>query len=70
MANVTFRLPTPELEREFVDRAAGQGLVGLAGHRLVGGIRASIYNAVGIDAVRDLVAFMESFELSVTGRSF
>ncbi len=70
VANVTFRLPTPELEREFVERAAGEGLVGLAGHRLVGGIRASIYNAVDIEAVRDLVAFMESFELSVTGRSF
>lgn len=70
VSNVTFRLPTPELEREFVAQAAQAGLVGLGGHRLVGGIRASIYNAVDLTAVHRLVSFMEGFERSAGGRSF
>ncbi len=60
--NVTFRLPSEELEGRFVKQAAEEGLGGLKGHRSVGGCRASIYNATGLDAVRDLVAFMEEFE--------
>ena len=44
--NVTFRLPDEAMEKEFVARAADEGMVELAGHRSVGGIRASIYNAV------------------------
>ena len=60
--NVTFRLPTPELETRFVDEARQAGLVGLRGHRSVGGVRASIYNACPAAAVDALVAFMAEFE--------
>lgn len=62
--NVTFRLPDEKLEKEFVGTAAAKGLVDLKGHRSVGGIRASIYNAMpvaGVEALRDhMLAFMES----------
>ncbi|MDR1239896.1 MAG: 3-phosphoserine/phosphohydroxythreonine transaminase [Treponema sp.] len=51
-----------ELETRFVKEAAAQGLVNLAGHRLVGGMRASIYNAMPIEGVRALIQFMEQFE--------
>ena len=51
-----------ELESRFVKEAAATGLVNLAGHRLVGGMRASIYNAMPIDGVRALIHFMEKFE--------
>jgi phosphoserine aminotransferase len=51
-----------ELEARFVKEAAAQGLVNLAGHRLVGGMRASIYNAMPIEGVRALIRFMEQFE--------
>jgi len=61
LMNVTFRLPTEDLERHFVQEAAQQGLIGLKGHRSVGGCRASIYNATGIEAVKALVGFMEEF---------
>jgi phosphoserine aminotransferase len=60
--NVTFRLPTEEQEKAFVSRALEAGLGGLKGHRSVGGCRASIYNATGIDAVSALVDFMKDFE--------
>jgi len=60
--NVVWRLPSEELEEKFVSEAKNAGLVGLKGHRSVGGIRASIYNAVGKDAVDALVAFMKDFE--------
>ena len=59
--NVTFRLPTPELEQAFVAEAAEDGLAGLKGYRTVGGIRASIYNAATAEAVAALVGFMEEF---------
>jgi phosphoserine aminotransferase len=59
--NVTWRLPTPELEAQFVEQAKGEGMIGLKGHRSVGGVRASIYNAVTPEAVGDLVGFMEEF---------
>ena len=59
---MTFRLPSEELEAAFVSEAKAAGLVGLKGHRSVGGIRASTYNALGIDAVEALVAFMDAFE--------
>ncbi len=62
LMNVTFRLPSEELEGRFVKEAAAEGLGGLKGHRSVGGCRASIYNATGLDAVKALVAFMEAFE--------
>ena len=60
--NVTFRLPSEELEKKFASEATAQGLDGLKGHRSVGGIRASIYNALPLDAVTLLVAFMKDFE--------
>jgi phosphoserine aminotransferase len=59
--NVTFRLPTPELEQEFLAGAAAESLLGLKGHRSVGGIRASIYNAVEPASVEVLVEFMAKF---------
>lgn len=59
--NVTFRLPSEDLEKKFVAEAQNAGMVGLAGHRSVGGIRASIYNAVGLEACRTLASFMDEF---------
>lgn len=60
--NVTFRLPSEELEARFVAEATAAGLKGLKGHRDVGGIRASIYNAFPVEGVSALVAFMHTFE--------
>lgn len=60
--NVTFRLPTVELEDLFCSQAAKVGLNGLKGHRSVGGIRASIYNAFPAEGVKTLVGFMKNFE--------
>ncbi len=60
--NVTFRLPDEELEKQFVEQAADRGLKGLKGHRSVGGIRASIYNAFPPEGVDALVEFMKEFE--------
>ncbi len=60
--NVTYRLPSEELEERFVKEAKAAGMVGLKGHRSVGGIRASIYNAVGLDSVAALVSLMQEFE--------
>ncbi len=59
--NVVFRLPTEELEKKFVSEATKAGLVGLAGHRSTGGIRASTYNAVPLASVEALVTFMKDF---------
>ncbi|NLY02056.1 MAG: 3-phosphoserine/phosphohydroxythreonine transaminase [Rhodopirellula sp.] len=61
LMNVTFRLPTPELESQFVKGAASRGLVELKGHRSVGGCRASIYNAMPVDGVQALRDFMLEF---------
>lgn len=60
--NVTFRLPSEALEQQFVDGAAEAGLVELKGHRSVGGIRASIYNAFPREGVAALVSYMKEFE--------
>ena len=60
--NVTFRLPAEELEKKFVAESTAQGLDGLKGHRSVGGIRASIYNAFPRAGVEALVSFMKDFE--------
>jgi phosphoserine aminotransferase len=57
-----FRLPSEDLEAQFLAEAKKIGLVGLKGHRSVGGCRASIYNAIGIDAINALVDFMKTFE--------
>ena len=62
LMNVTFRLPSEELEKKFVTEALDAGMGGLKGHRSVGGCRASIYNATGIEAVEALVDFMKDFE--------
>jgi phosphoserine aminotransferase len=62
LMNVTFRLPSEELEQQFVAKAIENGLGGLKGHRSVGGCRASIYNATGKKAVEALIAFMKEFE--------
>ena len=61
--NVTFTTPDPDTDAAFVKAAAKEGLVSLKGHRLVGGIRASIYNAMPIEGVRKLCDFMKKFEL-------
>jgi phosphoserine aminotransferase len=60
--NVTFRLPSEELEAQFVKEAAAQGMTSLKGHRSVGGIRASIYNAFPTEGVDVLIGFMKEFE--------
>lgn len=60
--NVTFRLPTEELEARFCEEASKVGLSSLKGHRSVGGIRASIYNAFPVEGVDALVEFMQDFE--------
>jgi phosphoserine aminotransferase len=62
--NVTWRLPTEELEAKFIAEAAEQNLKGLKGHRSVGGVRASIYNAFPVEGIDALVSFMQDFERS------
>mgnify|MGYP001105949424 FL=1 len=64
LSNVTFRTDSPELDKEFVSGAAQRGIQGVKGHRLVGGMRASIYNAVTLDDVKTLASYMEEFEAS------
>jgi phosphoserine aminotransferase len=60
--NVTFTLPDQELLAQFLAAAEASGIVGLAGHRSVGGCRASLFNGVTQDAVRRLIDFMHAFE--------
>ena len=60
--NVCFRLPSEALEKTFIGEATKAGLVGLKGHRSVGGMRASIYNAMPMDGVSRLIDFMHDFE--------
>src|SRR3979409_1528242 len=62
LMNVTFRLPSEDLEKQFCSEATAAGLDGLKGHRSVGGIRASIYNAFPKDGCEALVDFMTEFE--------
>lgn len=64
LMNVTFRLPTEELEQKFVAEALQKNLSGVKGHRSVGGMRASIYNAMPIEGVEILADFMNSFRKS------
>lgn len=59
--NIVFRLPTPELEAKLVADAAAAGFVGLKGHRSVGGIRISAYNAVTLEAIQKLLAYLDDF---------
>ncbi|MBA3804337.1 MAG: aminotransferase class V-fold PLP-dependent enzyme, partial [Acidobacteria bacterium] len=62
LMNITFRLPSEELEKQFVTEATAAGLDGLKGHRSVGGLRASVYNAFPPAGVEALVSFMKEFE--------
>ncbi|MBT9167515.1 MAG: Phosphoserine aminotransferase [Syntrophomonadaceae bacterium] len=61
LMNITFRLPTVELEKQFLTQAATAKLVGLKGHRSIGGIRASVYNAMSSEGCEKLAEFMETF---------
>ena len=60
--NVTFRLPSEALEEQFAGESKKIGLIGLKGHRSVGGMRASLYNALEIQSVEELVRFMKEFQ--------
>ena len=62
LMNVTFNLPTEELEKKLVAEALDAGFSGLKGHRSVGGLRASIYNAFPTKGVEELVRFMKEFQ--------
>jgi phosphoserine aminotransferase len=62
LMNIPFRLPSEELEETFAKEAKNAGLIGLKGHRSVGGMRASIYNAVTIEGTQALVQFMADFQ--------
>lgn len=61
LVNVCFRLNDPSLESKFLNASKAQGLLALEGHRSVGGLRASIYNAMPLEGVIDLVSFMQDF---------
>jgi phosphoserine aminotransferase len=61
LMNVTFRLPDEAREKQFLAEAQAAGMVGLAGHRSVGGVRASLYNAVPVEACQVLAAFLRDF---------
>ncbi len=65
LMNVCFRGQSPEQEKQFIAAAAQAGLVNLKGHRSVGGMRASIYNAMPLDGVEKLIDFMKSFSRKV-----
>ncbi|MNI81414.1 Phosphoserine aminotransferase [compost metagenome] len=60
--NVTFRMQSEELEKKFVKASEQEGFVGLKGHRSVGGLRASIYNAVPYESIKALTEFMSHFQ--------
>ena len=62
LMNVTFRLPSEAFEKEFCKLGEDRGLDGLKGHRSVGGIRASIYNAMPVAGVEALAEFMKEFK--------
>jgi phosphoserine aminotransferase len=63
LMNVPFISPSAELDAKFIKEAAASGLIELKGHRSVGGMRASIYNAMPTEGVVKLVEFMKKFEL-------
>ena len=60
--NVTFRLPSEDLEKQFVKQSEAEGFVGLKGHRSVGGLRASLYNALPLESAEALAQFMAEFQ--------
>ena len=61
--NVTFNLNKPQLDSAFIDQAAAAGLEQLKGHRALGGMRASLYNAMPLAGVEALIGFMREFEV-------
>jgi phosphoserine aminotransferase len=62
LMNITFRMPNEELEKKFITEATTAGFDGLKGHRSVGGLRASVYNAFPKKGCEDLAAFMKDFQ--------
>ncbi|MDE5618004.1 MAG: 3-phosphoserine/phosphohydroxythreonine aminotransferase, partial [Clostridia bacterium] len=60
--NVPFTTPNADLDALFVKEAAKEGFVSIKGHRLVGGMRASIYNAMPVEGITSLISFMKEFE--------
>ncbi|MDF2530194.1 MAG: serC, partial [Gammaproteobacteria bacterium] len=62
LTNVTFQLADTEIEAEFLKAAQARGLLNLKGHRSIGGLRASLYNAMPIEGVKALIQFMREFE--------
>jgi phosphoserine aminotransferase len=62
LMNITFRLPDKKTEERFLAEATQNGFHGLKGHKSVGGCRASLYNAISIDSVTELITFMKEFE--------
>jgi len=62
LMNITFRLPTEALEEQFASEAKKAGLIGLKGHRSVGGMRASLYNAIEVPEAEELAKFMQEFQ--------
>ena len=60
--NIVFRLPSEELEAKFISESKAEGMLGLKGHRSVGGLRASLYNALPVEDVKALADFMKEFE--------
>jgi phosphoserine aminotransferase len=64
LMNVPFKLKDESLDEAFLKGAQGRGMIQLKGHRSVGGMRASIYNAMPIEGVKALVAYMQEFEAS------
>jgi phosphoserine aminotransferase len=67
--NVIFKTGDSDIDRQFVEGAEARGLTGLAGHRLAGGMRASLYNAVTAEAVEALVRYIEEFDKLHAGGS-
>lgn len=65
--NVTFNLATPDMEKDFVEKAKAKHFIGVKGHRLVGGLRVSLYNAVTPEAAAALAEFMREYQASVKG---
>lgn len=64
LMNIVFRLPNEDLEKQFIAEATRAGMIGLKGHRSVGGCRASVYNALPVAAARTLVDFMHTFKIA------
>jgi phosphoserine aminotransferase len=62
LMNAVFELPSKELESQFLADSLDAGFSGLGGHRAIGGIRASIYNALSLSAVDQLLDFMQTFQ--------